>query len=176
MKTNASALSLLILRERQTLLRVVERIVRNWAAAEDVTQTLWLKVQRVDDHPPILNKRAYLFRLATNLARDRLRADHRHDAVFEGGTVPEHVADDSPGADRAVLDREALDRLRDVLGELPARTREILYMRRFEELSSAQIGERLGISRQMVNRHIAQAMAHCLDRLDEDDDDGAADA
>lgn len=170
MPTNVSVLVGLLLRERPTLLRVIERIVRNWSATEDVAQTLWLRIQQVQDHPPIINKRAYLFRLATNLALDHVRADRRRDSLFEQGVLPHDAADEAPGADRAVLDREALHLLQKALDELPQRAREILHMRRFEELSSTEIGARLGISRQMVNRYISEAMAHCLDRLETDDE------
>jgi len=85
MTTNALALTRLLIRERPSLLRLARRIVGSAPAAEDVTQTLWLRVQRIEDDPPILHKRAYLYRLATNLATDQLRARRRYDALFEGG-------------------------------------------------------------------------------------------
>lgn len=39
-------------------LRLVERILRDRSAAEDVTQGLWLKVPTVRDDPPIENPHA----------------------------------------------------------------------------------------------------------------------
>lgn len=169
MPNNAALLSRLLLNERSSLLRLAQRIVRDWSAAEDVTQSLWLRVQRIEDDPPIVNKRAYLFRLATNLAVDRVKADRRHGALFEDGSYVLDVADTSPSAEKLLLDREALERVGSAMQELSPRCREILHMRRIEGLVTSQIASRLGISRQMVTRYIAQAMSHCLDQLDADD-------
>lgn len=165
MSVNARALTRLLLNERSSLMRLVQRIVGDMTAAEDVTQSLWLRVQRVNDHPPILNKRAYLFRLAANLARDQARSDRRQNGLFDHSPLPEEIADDTPLADRQLLDREALDQLQQGLAELSPRCREIVYLRRMENLSAAEIAQRLGISRQMVTRYIAQAMEHCLNRV-----------
>lgn len=167
MPNNAAALSRLLLLERSSLLRLIERILRNRSDAEDVTQSLWLRIQRIEDVPPIANKRAYLFRLATNLAFDRAKAERRHREVFAGSECADDVSDESPLAEKILLDREALGHVRVAIGELSPRCREILHMRRIEGLSANDIASRLGISRQMVMRHVAQAMAHCLDRLDD---------
>ncbi|RJG55903.1 sigma-70 family RNA polymerase sigma factor [Sphingobium terrigena] len=168
MPTNAVALTHLLLAERSSLLRLSERILRDRPKAEDVTQSLWLRVQRIEDDPPIANKRAYLFRLATNLAVDRAKADRRHGELFAEGMPSENVADDRPLADKMLLDREALDLVQSAVKELSPRCRKILHMRRVEGLAPGEIASRLGISRQMVTRYIAQAMTHCLDRLDTD--------
>lgn len=74
MPTNAIALTRLLIAERVALVRRLRRMVGSEPVAEDLTQSLWLKVQRIDDHPPITNKRSFLFRLASNLAIDHLRA------------------------------------------------------------------------------------------------------
>ncbi|WP_313436440.1 sigma factor [Novosphingobium sp.] len=74
MSSNASTLTRLLLLERPSLLRLAQRIVGSAPAAEDVTQSLWFRVQRVGDDPPIVNERAFLYRLATNLATDHVRA------------------------------------------------------------------------------------------------------
>ncbi|WP_334184464.1 RNA polymerase sigma factor [Novosphingobium sp.] len=169
MSLNARALTRLLLNERSSLTRLVQRIVGDMTATEDVTQSLWLRVQRVDDHPPILNKRAYLFRLAANLARDQARSERRRHGLFEQGPLPEDIADDTPLADRQLLDREALQQLQESLAELSPRCREIVRLRRIENLSASEIAERLGISRQMVSRYIAQAMEHCLNRVTGDE-------
>lgn len=169
MSNNASALSRLLLLERSSLLRLSERILRDRPKAEDVTQSLWLRVQRIGDDPPITNKRAYLFRLATNLAMDRAKAERRHNDLFREETLAENIADENPLADKMLLDREALAVVQSAVEQLSPRCREVLHMRRIQGLSASEIAARLGISRQMVTRYIAQAMAHCLDRLDTDE-------
>lgn len=109
MLNNAAALTRLLLQERTSLLRLVESILRDRPAAEDVTQSLWFRVQRIEDDPPILNKRAYQFRLAANLAKDRIRADGRYAALFHAAdTLSEEIPADMVGADTELSDRQRL--------------------------------------------------------------------
>lgn len=168
MPTNAIALTRLLLAERSSLVRVARKIVGSEPAAEDVAQTVWLRIQRIEDDPPIANRRAFLYRLTRNLAFDRAKAERTHAALFADG-LPSEVADDGPLPERAMLDREELARVSAAIGDLPARCREALMLRRIEGLSPAQIGARMGISRQMVARYVAQAIEQCLDRLADED-------
>jgi RNA polymerase sigma-70 factor (ECF subfamily) len=165
MLTNARALTRILLMERPSLLRLAERIVRDKPMAEDVTQSLWLKVQGIDDDPPIANRRAYLFRLATNMAIDRLKAMRRQNALFVPDDFAEQVADDMPCRRRCCSTGRRWTRSVARSRNSP-RCREVLHLRRAEGLTSVEIAQRLGISRQMVTRYIAQAVEHCLNRLD----------
>lgn len=85
MSSNAASLTELLIRERPALLRRVQRILGGDNGAEDVIQAVWFKARGVDDSQAIDNPRAYLYRLAANLAtdhgrestrRNRLLADH----------------------------------------------------------------------------------------------------
>lgn len=170
MSTNSLALTRLLLRERPSPLRLAQRIVGNGAEAEDVTQRLWFRVQRIEDDPPIVNKRAYLFRLATNLATDQARADHRHVALFEPGEPPEDVPDDHPSVERQMMDRERIRRLEAALEELPLRCRQVLTLRRIDGLSPNDVADRLGISLNAVAKHVRTAVRHCHERMQDETD------
>lgn len=170
MPTNAVALSRLLLAERPSLLRLAQRIVGSGTAAEDVTQSLWFRVQRIEDDPPILNKRAYLFRLATNLATDWRRADTRYGDLFDAsGTLPEDVPAKLVPVDQLMEDRENLDRMMVALDELAPRVREIFILRKIDELTLDEIARRVGLSRSMVTRYLQQALRHCTTRLADDE-------
>jgi len=166
---NAAALSRLLLLERSSLLRLAQRIIGNGPAAEDVTQSLWFRVQRIDDDPPIVHKRAFLYRLASNLATDRLRAQRRHNALFDGGGSIGEVAHATPSIEQQLLDRENLDRLLEAVEELPSRCREVFLLRKMEELPVNEICRRLGISRSMVARHMDKALRHLMARMQDGD-------
>lgn len=165
MPTNAMALSRLLLTERSSLLRLVRRIVGNRPAAEDVTQSLWFKVQRVEDDPPIIYKRAFLYRLAANLATDRVRADQRYNALFEMEEPARDVPHDAPSAEQRLLDREQLDRLMGAVDELTPRCREVFILRKLEDVPVSEICQRLGITRSMVARHMDNALRHLFARM-----------
>jgi RNA polymerase sigma-70 factor (ECF subfamily) len=167
MPSNAAALSRLILVERSSLLRLTARIVGSAPAAEDVTQSLWLRVQRIKDDPPIINKRAFLYRLAENLANDQARADRRHRSLFEAGEAPLDIAVPEPSAETLLIDRNNLAIVMRALEELPPRCRQVFEMRRIEEIPVEEVSAQLGISRSMIARHMRHALHHCLTRLHE---------
>lgn len=168
MPTNSIALTRLLLTERPSLMRLAQRIVGNAPAAEDVTQSLWFRVQRVEDDPPILNKRAYLFKLATNLAADRVRADGRYRDLIETTDEPAELAPaQTVAADQLLIDRERFDRLMRAVDELTPRAREIFILRKIDELPMEEVARRVGLSRSMVTRYLQQALRHCMARLDD---------
>lgn len=147
MTTNALALSRLLIAERPSLLKRVRRILRDDAAAEDVAQLLWLKVQSVRDHPPIENPRAYLHRLAMNAATDELRAAARKAADTQAEI--EHllwIEDDGPSPDRVAIGRDLLDRIGRAVDALPEPTRGIFRLNRFHGVPQREIAERYRIS------------------------------
>jgi len=103
MPTNARAISRLIVSERPSLLRFVKRITGSGASAEDVTQSLWLRAQRIADVPPITNPRAYLYRLAANLAIDHLKSETRRSQIdVEAQALPPIPHDRSDPLDLSV--------------------------------------------------------------------------
>lgn len=172
MPTNAVALSRLLLDERPSLLRFARRIVGNVPAAEDVTQSLWFRVQGIDDDPPIIHKRAFLYKLASNLAADRMRAEGRYNALFETGEPVRDVPHDAPSAEQRLLAREQLDCLMRAVEELTPRCRQVFILRKLEDMPVNEICERLGISRSMVARHMDNALRHLFVRMQDGPEHG----
>jgi RNA polymerase sigma factor (sigma-70 family) len=132
--------------------------------AADIVQDVWLRAaaQSVE---PVRNPRAYLYRVAGNLAVDRLRAETAHARHVRGGGLPESVPSLSPPADRIVQARQEFDILRAAVRELPARCRAVFLLYRGHGLTMRQVAARLGISEKTVEKHIAKAMVHCRNRL-----------
>lgn len=170
MRNNAIALTRLLLNERPSLVRLAQRIVGTIPAAEDVTQSLWFRIQRIEDDPPILNKRAYLYRLATNLATDHARATRRHEALFEASEPPADIPAEVPSAETRMLDSERLRRFEAALEELPLRCRQVFVLRRIDGLPAQEVAARLGITVNAVAKHVRLAVRHCHARLQDDPD------
>lgn len=158
MGPNATELSDLIIAERATLVRSVERIVGNRPDAEEVAQALWLKVQAISPDLPIESKRPFLFRLARNLALDRLRGDRRRARLAEEARQILDEVDDGPSADRIVDSLAVLRRVREAAFALPEPTRSIFRMNRFDGLSQKAIAERMEMSTTTVENHVRRAL------------------
>lgn len=151
---------------REALLRVLVRMLGTRENAEDVAQETWIRASRADV-PTISNPRAYLFRIAQNLARDRLRQERVRSGYMAGEPLPDDVTDETPDIERVLVGRETLRVLTKAVDELPPRCREVFILRRFKDLGQDEIASRLGISRNMVEKHLRHALLHCARRLKE---------
>ncbi|HEU5037563.1 MAG TPA: RNA polymerase sigma-70 factor [Nocardioides sp.] len=73
---------------RNLLFTVVYEMLGSAADAEDVLQETWLRWSRVD-HAEVRDQRAYLVRIATRLALNRMRANARRRESYVGPWLPE---------------------------------------------------------------------------------------
>lgn len=137
--------------------RYLRRLVRDSARADDCFQEAFLRAQRAYPRLPAgANHRAWLYRIATNTARSWMARHNRQLA---------RTADLDPGlaADDPMLE-EALDRHRQLqaVGEavqrLPAKQREALILRKFQELDYRTIGDVLGCSVESARANVYQAV------------------
>jgi RNA polymerase sigma factor (sigma-70 family) len=113
-------------------------------------------VQRVEDEPPIANKRAYLYRLAANLAIDHAKSESRRAAIHAQASL-RFEAEEAQCGEAALLARDDLQRIAAVVGTLPERTRHVFVLNRIEGLSQREVATRLGISKPTVEKHLARA-------------------
>ncbi len=150
-----------------TLLNFVKRRVRSTEAAHDIVQDTWLRVAESRCAAPIANPLAFFYRIAGNLTIDRQRETEVRERYIDSGDLPEHVEDGQPGNDARLIAQEKLDLVTQAIEELPLRCKEVFLLRKVEQLEVAEITERLGISRNMVEKHLRRALLHCQTRLAE---------
>ena len=123
------------------VLQTAYRVTGNAADAEDVLQTVFIRLVRRTD-PPDLSRGAvgYLRRAATNAALDVIQSRRVRSAaaVSVEDLAP---ADPSPTPDRIHYSGEVKDRLREALAGLSRRHAEMFTLRYFEELNNREIAE-----------------------------------
>jgi RNA polymerase sigma-70 factor (ECF subfamily) len=78
---------------RNLLFRVAYDLLGSVADAEDVVQETWLRWS-ADDRSQVDNPRAYLVRIATNQALNRLRAAKARRETYVGPWLPEPIVDE----------------------------------------------------------------------------------
>jgi RNA polymerase sigma-70 factor (ECF subfamily) len=148
------------------LWRFLSRKLANHELAADVTQETFLRLARVDPPMMLIDARAYMFRIASNLLTDMFRRNGRQASSLTHENPSESVPPFSPSAEETVIARERLSLLHGALAELPPNCQQALLLNRLEGLTHAQIALRLGVSESMVAKYIAQALRHCRDRLE----------
>jgi len=119
--------------------RTAHRITGNAADAEDVLQTVFLRIVRREESAEVIERpENYLRRAAVHAALDLVRA-RRSNADVDLERLPA-----APGSQPDQGDLREL--LRRTLSELPARSAEIFTLRFFEGLTNPEIARALGIS------------------------------
>ena len=156
----------------EELRQFVRRRTGSPSMAEDVVQETWIRASTTSAALPD-NPRAYVYRMAGNLAVDhvrrrrvRERAECPADGEAEDGFGPrmEQVPDDAPDPLEAVIYQKELAALNAAVRELPDRCREVFLLYRGHDLTMREIAVRLSISEKTVEKHIARAMVHCRAR------------
>lgn len=151
--------------------RELQRYLARWIGcretASDLTQETLLRVAQQPEQRGETNFRAYLYRTAHNLAVDHVRQQKRRLTR----TVPPDqlgdVPDDAPSAERAADARYRLDLLNRAIAELPDLTQRIFVLNRIEGFTYLEVARRLGISESSVQKHLAKALYHAMQRLKE---------
>ncbi len=117
--------------------------------AEDLLGDLMLRlVRRLGRYDDRGRFEPWLFRIAANMVRDRIRRRKaRPPAVSlsiedDGGTpASDRLPDDAPGVEAGLMLEEASQRVQDALATLDATSREMILLRHFGQMSFKDIAE-----------------------------------
>lgn len=138
--------------------RWLSNVLRRRFGAEegdDLLQETWLRLASVNGLKVPRHPKAYLLRVATNLAWSRLRK-RRTARQAESWTHP--VQQYEAEQTNAIL-------LTQVVLGLPEPLRDVFLLSRADGLTNAQIGEKLGLSPKTVEWRMTRALAHCAAQL-----------
>jgi len=169
-KQNSDRLRETLARHSRELLRFLTRRV-GAAAAPDLAQETMMRVLRYSERAEVREASSLLRSTAANLARDHVRRLALENRTFVRGLEIEDLffGAQSPGVQspEARLEaEEAMKRFAAALDALPPRCRQVFVMRRFEDLHQEEIARRLGISRNMVEKHLRAAFRHLRGALE----------
>lgn len=139
----------------------------NADVALDIMQEAFLRLwKQAQDGGLIQNPRAWLLRVARNLAEDYAKSSFR-----KNGTQPPQTMNGVRGRDPAPLDRmeqdETFRNVRDELNKLAPADREILTLRYGLDYSATDIAEFLEINATAVHMRLSRARQRLAERLTE---------
>lgn len=133
-----------------SVFRAAYRITGNAADAEDVLQTVFMRLLRRDEQPDLSNSAgSYLHRAAVNAALDMLRRRKRARAV-DLDDVSDQLVDTANHPERNRGNRELSRRLREALTHLSPRQAEIFTLRYLEGMGNLEIARMLGSSQTSI--------------------------
>jgi RNA polymerase sigma-70 factor (ECF subfamily) len=152
------------LRFQYSLLRYLRDLLSRREDAEDVAQETYLRLVRAEGLEQSEERvRAFMFKVATNLAYDRFRQTRsrgrQDDAELQS------LPDDALPADRLIALEQGVTIVERTLLGLPARCRQVFLLRVSHEWSYEAIAEQLGIGKRTVEREMQQALEACAQNL-----------
>lgn len=143
--------------------------------AADVVQDTFLRVRGLKDLAGVVQPRAFLYKTAVNLSVDLFRRQRIRAERMTPLDRTEELQSMATRQDDAVEAKERVQLLYEAIAELPPKCRQVFLLHKFMELSHADIAGRLGISKNMVEKHVMKAMTHCRRRVESDGEGAPAD-
>ncbi len=147
------------------LLAFLTRRLGSHDQALDVTQETFLRILNQPSSRPINNPRAFLYKTARNLTIDIFRRQQKLPHTSLESEDIQSVLIIEPIQEREVEAKERMQRLYQAIRELSPKCRHVFLLHKFKERSQAEIATQLGISKNMVEKHVMKALAHCKRRM-----------
>jgi RNA polymerase sigma factor (sigma-70 family) len=142
------------------------RRIRTKADASDLAQEVYLRMLRISDHEAIRNPVPYLYTVANNLVKEQAVLERRRASGVDIDEVETHEQLESlPAFDGDLDEMQRAERLRVVLKQLGPKCQAAVTLRFTEGLTYREVAVRLGVSRQMAKKYVAQALVHCRRRM-----------
>jgi RNA polymerase sigma-70 factor (ECF subfamily) len=137
----------------------------NADTAMDIAQETFLRLwKQLEGGETILNPRAWLLRVARNLAEDYAKSAFRRN-----GTHPPQTMNGLQAHEPLPLEclerEETFAQLRDVLEQMPKADREILTLRYALDYETGEIAELLSINATAVHMRLSRARQRLAERL-----------
>ncbi len=155
----AKAFEELFARYKTRLFNYLRRSVRDPVEAEDLFQTLFLRIHRAKEtYRPEAALSTWIYTIARNLVRDALDKERtelnrreitpklQHGTNEENFPVEDRITDEHTAPEPLLQRKETVARLRQVLLSLSLEQREVILLSKYEGLSFQEIADILGCS------------------------------
>lgn len=150
----------------EEILRYLRRVT--WPAddGEDLAQETFLRAYRAYCAlPKDANVRAWLFAIASNLAKNHFRSEARRRRAYGEMKAAARGTGEGP-QEAALLLRETEALVEGIVGRLPLKQRLAFTQRKIHGLDYGTIGQSLGCSAETARAHVFQALRKVRQGLD----------
>lgn len=147
-----------ILVHEGALVAFLHRAWPNRAEIHDLRQEAYVRVYEAAGKSRPTAPRAFLFTTARHLITDRLRRGRVVSIEPVGDLEALNVLIDEVSPERRLDAHQILHRLVAAFDRLPPRCREVVWLRRVEELPQKEVAARLGISEKTVEKQVAKGV------------------
>lgn len=149
-----------------SLLRYLTQLTANSHDAEEVLQEAFIRIMRVETLDTLeARARGYLFKIATNIIRDRKRKEA---SQFHSAHLPIQdleLENQAPLPEKLFEWQEGLRSVKKCLLELSPRCQKVFILHCIESLSYKEISKILNVSTKTVERDMLMAIELCQEKV-----------
>ena len=154
----AADVSQLFREHNRALVLFLASRLKDVQAAREVAQEAYVRVLELENLGAVGFLRSYLFKVAGNLAIDRMRQQQSRARLDRISDIDDFL--DNLPPERTVIAREELAFLGRVVGELPAKYQQAFRMHRLEDQPFEEIARQMGLKERMVRRYVTNALLY----------------
>ncbi|WP_339863532.1 sigma-70 family RNA polymerase sigma factor [Paremcibacter congregatus] len=160
-ESNKTILEELYRDHSKRLVGYVYSFLRSENEAEEVAQEAFLKLHSVENPEVIISHKAFLYRIAHNLAMKTLR--RRKIIKFDTGINMDEmeVESNEPPADQKVSSQQEYKLFCDAVATLPPKCRAAFTLRIIHKKPFKEVSQELNISISTAEKHVLKGMRDC---------------
>ena len=156
-----SAVSAAFLVNHDFLKRFLARFFSNSQDIEDVAQEAYLRAYVAEQQKDIEQPKAYLFRIARNLALTELTRKSKKITDYLEECDASVVIECGAAADSEVEAQESLGLYCEAVAALPEKCRQVFLLRKVHGLAHKEIAKRMSLSVSSVEKYLLRGILEC---------------
>ncbi len=156
-----SAVSAAFLVNHDFLKRFLARYFSDSQDIEDVAQEAYLRAYVAEQQKEIEQPKAYLFRIARNLALTQLKKKSNKITEYLEESGASVVIECGAAADSEVEAEESLGLYCEAVAALPEKCRQVFLLRKVHGLAHKEIAERMSLSVSSVEKYLLRGILEC---------------
>ena len=147
------------------LKRFLRRFCSRSEDVEDLTQEAFLLAFNAERGKEIRSPKAYLFRVARNIALRDLTKKSNQLTVYLEDAVDDAFLGRQASSEEELIAQQKLEQCCKAVASLPEQCRRVFLLRKIHAHSHKEIAEQLGISPRTVEKHIAKGVDRFTDYM-----------
>ena len=151
---------------KDALSRLLSRSLVASESVSDALQEIYLRLTQMRDLEPLeTNPKAYLFRMAVNLANDGIRKKYTRRAQFHFPVDAEEIKSNALSPEENLEQSQQMNLLKDACGSLTSREKRTLFLHCVSRFTYKEIAVDMGVSTKTVARTITQTISYLQTQL-----------
>jgi RNA polymerase sigma-70 factor (ECF subfamily) len=157
----SSGISRAFLEHQSAIKRFLSRFLSGFHDIEDLAQETYLRAFKAEQNQEVRSPKAFLFRIAKNIALNELSRKSRLLTDYIEDSVSSDVIGVEASPEQRAAEQQKLAVFCQAVAVLPAQCRRAFLLRKVYGLSHKEIAAELNISVSTVEKHVAQGLMRC---------------